>query len=246
MRRRLTNRQARQRQARGARLLLLGGCGRPERQRRPRGRSGLGNSERAPNVAWGRRGDNRSMTPTDAQQQPLLEQLRRAGDEALPFTRLHAAGVTFPAAVVSELELNGYVIRRVYERGRLVGVRLLESEPPSLARRRAGADRTDSQLRYISRTADCPRLGLAFVRRRLSLAFRAGFGAEGSARGDVDAVVPVVPADAIARRGVAAQHFLNDTSAGSAAGRLRLRYDALPDLEGHAQFRSLLLYFGSA
>src|ERR1700729_649403 len=92
-----------------------------------------------------------------------------------------------------------------------------------------------------SRTADCPRLGLAFVRRRLSLAFRAGFGAEGSARGDVDAVVPVVPADAIARRGVAAQHFLNDTSAGSAAGRLRLRYDALPDLEGHAQFRSLLL-----
>jgi hypothetical protein len=60
----------------------------------------------------------------------LLEQLRRAGEEALSFTRLHAAGVTFPAAVVSELELNGYVIRRVYEHGRLVGVRLLEPEPP--------------------------------------------------------------------------------------------------------------------
>ena len=70
------------------------------------------------------------MTPTDAQQQLLLEQLRQAGDEALPFTRLHAAGVTFPAAVVSELELNGYVIQRVYEHGRLVGVRLLEPEPP--------------------------------------------------------------------------------------------------------------------
>ncbi len=70
------------------------------------------------------------MTTTDAQQQKLLEQLRQAGDEALPFARLHAAGITFPAAVVSELELNGYVIKRVHEQGRPVGVRLLKPEPP--------------------------------------------------------------------------------------------------------------------
>jgi hypothetical protein len=56
---------------------------------------------------------------------------RRARDEALPFAALHASGITFPAAVVSELELNGYVIQRVYEHGRLLGVRLLEPEPPS-------------------------------------------------------------------------------------------------------------------
>jgi hypothetical protein len=69
------------------------------------------------------------MTPTDAQQQRLLDQLRQAGDQALPFAALHAAGITFPAAVVSELELNGYAIQHVYEHGRLVGVRLLEPEP---------------------------------------------------------------------------------------------------------------------
>jgi hypothetical protein len=38
----------------------------------------------------------------------------------------------FPAAVVSELKLSGYIIRRVYEHGRLVGVRLLEPEPPQV------------------------------------------------------------------------------------------------------------------
>jgi hypothetical protein len=62
-----------------------------------------------------------------------------------------------------------------------------------------------------------PRLGLAFPRRRLSLPFRARFGSEGSARGRVDALVAIVPANAIPRRGIAAQHFLNDTGAGSAA-----------------------------
>src|SRR5438874_5241464 len=64
------------------------------------------NAQRAHNLTRGLRGDNQSMTPTDAQQQQLLEQLRQAGDEALPFAALHAAGITFPAAVVSELELN--------------------------------------------------------------------------------------------------------------------------------------------
>ena len=52
-------------------------------------------------------------TLADAQQQRLLERLREAGDEAVAFAELHASGIAFPAAVVSELELNGYVIKRV-------------------------------------------------------------------------------------------------------------------------------------
>ena len=70
------------------------------------------------------------MTLADAQQQRLVEHLREAGDEAVAFAELHAAGIAFPAAVVSELELSGYVIERVYDHGRLVGVRLLQPEPP--------------------------------------------------------------------------------------------------------------------
>jgi hypothetical protein len=57
-------------------------------------------------------------------------QLLQAGDEALPFAELYTAGITFPAAVVSGLEPNGYVMQRVCEHGMLAGVRLLEPEPP--------------------------------------------------------------------------------------------------------------------
>ena len=71
-----------------------------------------------------------SMTLADPQQRRMLERLRRAGDEPVGFAELHASGIDFPATVVSELQLNGYAIDRVYERGRLVGVRLLEPEPP--------------------------------------------------------------------------------------------------------------------
>jgi hypothetical protein len=71
-----------------------------------------------------------SMTLDDAQQQRLLERLRRAGDQPVAFAELHASGIDFPATVVSELQLNGYAIDRVYDRGRLVGVRLLKPEPP--------------------------------------------------------------------------------------------------------------------
>lgn len=71
------------------------------------------------------------MTLADAQQQRLLERLREAGDEAVAFAELHASGIAFPAAVVSELELNGYVIERVYDDGRLIGVRLLQPAPPA-------------------------------------------------------------------------------------------------------------------
>jgi hypothetical protein len=70
------------------------------------------------------------MTFLDVQQQRLLERLRRAGGQPVPFSELRAAGVDFPAAVVSELGLAGYAIDRVYDHGRLVGVRLLEPEPP--------------------------------------------------------------------------------------------------------------------
>ena len=76
-------------------------------------------------------GDNPSLTLADAQQQRLLERLREAGDEAVAFAELHAPGIAFPAAVVSELELNEYVIERVYEHGRLIGARLLQPEPPA-------------------------------------------------------------------------------------------------------------------
>ena len=88
------------------------------------------------------------MTPTDAQQQRLLEHLREAGDEAVAFADLHAAGIAFPAAVISELELNGYAIERVHDHGRLLGVRLLGPEPPKRSQHGRGAGApgsTDSQ-----------------------------------------------------------------------------------------------------
>ncbi len=71
-----------------------------------------------------------SMPLTDSQQKRLLERLREAGGEPVAFAELRAAGIDFPAAVVSELELNGYAIERVFGRGRLVGVRLLDPELP--------------------------------------------------------------------------------------------------------------------
>jgi hypothetical protein len=79
------------------------------------------------------------MTLGDVQQQRLLVRLRQAGDQPVAFAELHAAGIDFPAAVASELELNGYRIERVYDHGRLVGVRLLHPEPhdiPAAGRRR--------------------------------------------------------------------------------------------------------------
>ena len=69
------------------------------------------------------------MALADAQQHRLLELLREAGEEPVGFAELRAGGISFPAAVVSELGLEGYVIERVYNDGRLVGVRLLDSQP---------------------------------------------------------------------------------------------------------------------
>jgi hypothetical protein len=44
--------------------------------------------------------------------------------------QLRAGGIDFPAVVIGELELNGFVIERVGEHGKLLGVRLLETETP--------------------------------------------------------------------------------------------------------------------
>jgi len=66
--------------------------------------------------------------PADPQQQQLLEELQRAGDQPVAFSDLHAAGISFPAAVISELALDGYLVERVYQDDRLLGVHLLNPE----------------------------------------------------------------------------------------------------------------------
>ena len=68
----------------------------------------------------------RSVTLVENQHRLALEQLRRAGEQPVSLAALRAAGLDTPAAVISELELNGHVIERVYEHGRLVGLRLIE------------------------------------------------------------------------------------------------------------------------
>jgi hypothetical protein len=65
------------------------------------------------------------MTLADVQQQRLVGRLHQAGDQPVAFAELHASGIDFPPAVVCELELNGYVIERVYDHGGPVGVRPL-------------------------------------------------------------------------------------------------------------------------
>ncbi len=67
---------------------------------------------------------------SEGQQLRMLERLRSAGQQPVTLDELRAGGVDFPAVVLSELEINGYVIERVREHGRLIGVRLLESAPP--------------------------------------------------------------------------------------------------------------------
>ncbi|MGA2014881.1 MAG: hypothetical protein ABSH51_30735 [Solirubrobacteraceae bacterium] len=77
---------------------------------------------------------------TETQQLRMLERLRSAGAQPVTLEQLRAGGIDFPAVVVGELELNGYVVERVYEDGRQIGLRLLESEapdpPPSRRRHR--------------------------------------------------------------------------------------------------------------
>ena len=69
-----------------------------------------------------------SLIPADSQQQQLLDRLRLSG-APVTFAELRISGIHFPATVVSELQLGGYAFEHVHENGRMVGVRLLESEP---------------------------------------------------------------------------------------------------------------------
>ena len=71
----------------------------------------------------------------EAQHRLALEQLRRAGEQPVSLAALRAAGLDSPATVISELELNGHAIERVYEQGRLVGLRLVEAEDADTAAR---------------------------------------------------------------------------------------------------------------
>ena len=79
------------------------------------------------------------MALVETQQLRMLERLRAAGEQLVTIGEWRGDGLDFPAVVIGELELNGYAIERVYEHGRLLGVRLNENEissPPALLRRR--------------------------------------------------------------------------------------------------------------
>jgi hypothetical protein len=70
------------------------------------------------------------MALVETQQLRLLERLRHAGEQPVTLEQLRAGGIDFPAVVIGELELNGYAIERVCAHGRMIGVRLLETEAP--------------------------------------------------------------------------------------------------------------------
>jgi hypothetical protein len=57
----------------------------------------------------------------------MLERLRRTGQQPVTLDQLRG-GVDFPALVLSELEINGYVIERLHKHGRLIGKRLGETD----------------------------------------------------------------------------------------------------------------------
>jgi Helix-turn-helix domain len=52
----------------------------------------------------------------ETQHRLALEQLRRAGEQPVSLAALRAAGLDSPAAVISELELNGHVIETRYRK----------------------------------------------------------------------------------------------------------------------------------
>ena len=72
------------------------------------------------------------MALVEIQQLRMLEQLRHAGKQPVTLDQLRAGGIDFPAVVIGELELNGHVIERVYEHGRLLGVRPCSRPKPSI------------------------------------------------------------------------------------------------------------------
>ena len=133
------------------------------------------------------------MTLADAQQQRLLERLREAGDEAVAFAELHASGIAFPAAVVSELELNGYVIERVYDHGRLIGVRLLQPEPPATPRLPAAAAAPIASRSTSSRSPRIARLKSGACSGRSTRRRRAGSASSFARCSQAAMVAPAAP-----------------------------------------------------
>jgi hypothetical protein len=99
-----------------------------------------------------------SMALAETQQLRMLERLRRTGKEPVTLGELRHAGVDFPAVALSELELNGYAIERVYEHHRLIGVRLLRTEAPETP-----SSRRLHRWRRASRWAQCPHQGRSSV-----------------------------------------------------------------------------------
>lgn len=68
------------------------------------------------------------MALVESQQVRMLERLRSAGAQPVTLGELRGGGIDFPAVVLSELEIKGYVIERVHQHGRLIGVRLIETD----------------------------------------------------------------------------------------------------------------------
>jgi hypothetical protein len=71
-----------------------------------------------------------SMALVETQQLRMLERLRRAGTHPVTLGELRTAGIDFPAVVLSELEIHGHAVDRVYTHGRLIGVRLHQTNAP--------------------------------------------------------------------------------------------------------------------
>ncbi len=81
--------------------------------------------------AWQRKSPQSGQVAlAETQQLRMLERLRSAGEQPVTLDELRAVGIDFPAVVLSELEINGYVIERLHEHGRLLGVRLRETDNP--------------------------------------------------------------------------------------------------------------------
>ena len=76
-----------------------------------------------------------SMAVAETQQLRMLERLRSAGEQPVTLDQLRAGGIDFPAVVIGELELNGYVIERVYEHGRQIGGGATGGAAPESSRR---------------------------------------------------------------------------------------------------------------
>ncbi len=93
-------------------------------------RSGGGDQRRrgANEIGKGKGPQSGQVALGETQQLRMLERLRRAGEQPVTLDELRAGGIDFPAVVLSELEINGYVIERLHTHGRLIGVRLLETD----------------------------------------------------------------------------------------------------------------------